>query len=84
MPIMNGISLPILNFFCVEHITTVMKVIKPQSKATRLYDAFTAVPTLALTMSPIALPARLRPIIATVGPMITGGISFDTQAVPAK
>ena len=60
-----------------------MSVTRPQNSATRLYDLLIIAP-LAVTMSPIALPARERPMIATVGPMMTGGMSLDTHLLPAN
>ena len=38
--------------------------------------------TLDFIRSPIALPERLNPMIATVGPMITGGISLLIYSTP--
>ena len=38
----------------------------------------------AFTMSPIAAPANERPIKATVGPIMTGGINLLIHFVPAN
>ena len=40
--------------------------------------------TFPFMMSPMALPERESPIIATVGPTTTGGISLSTQPTPAN
>ena len=68
----NGI---IFNIFLpyTEQITTVKKVISPQNnEAYKLYvDEVNC-----FVKSPIALPANDKPIIATVGPIITGGINL--------
>ena len=39
---------------------------------------------LPLVRSPIAFPARERPIIATVGPITTTGISLFSQSTPTN
>ena len=80
---MKGNNLAFLNLFCTEQITTVKNVTKPQNKPRRLYPPLIA-SALALTMSPIAAPANERPIKATVGPIITGGMSLLIQPVPAN
>ena len=40
-------------------------------------------PEFAVRRSPTALPASESPMIATVGPMITGGMSLLSQLTPA-
>ena len=50
-----------------------IRVIKPQSTVT-IGDVATS-GMLPLLISPIALPARERPMIATVGPITHAGIS---------
>ena len=54
------------------------RVMRPQMRATYLLPP----PAPLLMRSPTALPERLRPMMATVGPMITGGISFSIHLTP--
>jgi len=74
---MNGISLP-ARFPYVEQSMVIASVKRPHSKAICEFPPS----TLDFIKSATAFPERLRPIIATVGPIITGGINLSIQATP--
>ena len=61
------------------------KVTRPQISAT--YGLATGAPktfrTLPFERSPTALPAKDKPITATVGPITAAGITLSIQEVPA-
>ena len=77
MPIMNGISFPTF-FPYVEQSMVTARVKSPQIRATYVLPPS----TLDFIRSPTALPERLSPIIATVGPMMTGGIRRSIHFTP--
>ena len=83
IPNMKGISFP--NFFpYTEQAIVTPSVTSPQISATR--GSATAAPSASLTppvtISPTAFPASERPIIATVGPITTAGMSLSIQSTP--
>ena len=83
----NGISFPIFLPY-VEQSMTVASVISPQMIAAQGDAAMMLLPsdagrlTSPFCRSLIALPASDRPMIATVGPITTGGISLLSQRTP--
>ena len=84
---MKGISFAIF-FPYTEATITAKSVTSAHMRQIRelvfiMYAPFESCATLP-TASFMAFPASERPIIATVGPITTGGISFESQLTPAN
>ena len=78
MPIIKGISFVIF-LPNTEHSITTARVTRPQIMHSPVCRSITKEPVAESKAAPpvrslIALPARERPIIATVGPMTTAGM----------
>ena len=75
---MNGIIFVYFLPYVLANVVAI-KATKPHRTA-----KFVVPPVTSLLLKlPIALLAKLKPIIATVGPITTGGINLSIQLTPA-
>ena len=85
IPIMKGISLTIFLPY-TEQIVTTKRVISPHKRHTSGFAAElpSASSTFPFVISLTAFAARDKPIIETVGPITTAGISLFIQPTPTN
>ena len=79
IPMMNGIRRSVL-FPYVLVSMVVIRAVRPHRTAHWVASPVTEL----ICRSPMAFPARERPIIATVGPMTTGGMMRLIHSTPTK
>ena len=79
---MKGISLPLFLPYALQIIVTPSVTRPPRSAAIGDATATPSTLTPPVVISPTAFPARESPMIATVGPITTAGISLLIQSTP--